>query len=69
MQGNEEYALAVGSSLALVSASGSVMANADIIGSVVISAATIADFNNDGLNDIIIATPNAYVTPPRLFCD
>ena len=50
----------MGNAISLVSASGSILANADVIGGVVISLPTIADFNNDGLNDIIISTPNAY---------
>ncbi len=63
-QGKEEYVLAVGNTISLVSASGSVLANADVLGGVVISLPTIADFNNDGLNDIIISTPNAYAATP-----
>lgn len=54
----------VAGNIGLISASGSVVSSVEIIGSSssqVIAAPVVGDFNSDGLNDVIITTPHAYV--------
>ncbi|KAL6048323.1 Integrin-alpha FG-GAP repeat-containing protein 2 [Balamuthia mandrillaris] len=58
--GEQASILAVADSMVIVSADGDKLAEAIIEGGVPIAPPTIADFNNDGLNDIIIVTANAY---------
>lgn len=54
--GSEKFILAVGESVAMVSASG-VLLSTLTPPDTIISPPIIADFNNDGLNDLVIVTP------------
>jgi len=55
-----ENILCVGSSIVLVSPNGDILATTALPGGVPVSLPTVGDFNNDGLTDVIVVTPNAY---------
>jgi len=57
--GQEKYILAVGQKIALVNPKGYVVATLSL-SDIPIGNPTIGDFNNDGINDLIIITARGY---------
>jgi len=58
--GDQKAILAVGRSIVLVSPTGDILASVSLEGQIPVTSPTIGDFNNDGLDDIIVTTATGY---------